>query len=229
MGCAGFLTKPIKQSALLEEIRRAGGVVPTDEAALGERERSAQGLILLVEDNLNNQNLARIVLGKAGFEVAVAANGQEVLDSIPQRIPDLVLLDVQMPVVDGLTTAREIRRRPDCANLPIIAMTAHALKGDREKCLDAGMNDYLSKPIKRTNLLDTVAVWTGTPDVPQQDPDADPSSAFDAETFMLMVDNDHEAFDALIGGFVATAGENLGALEPYWRATSKPCRSLRTP
>ena len=114
--------------------------------------------ILLAEDNLVNQKLAARLLEKAGHSVTVAADGREALAALERRSFDLLLLDVQMPELDGLETARIIRRReaPTGPRLPILALTAHALKGDREKCLAAGMDGYVAKPIRLNEISQAI-------------------------------------------------------------------------
>jgi signal transduction histidine kinase/ActR/RegA family two-component response regulator len=114
--------------------------------------------ILLAEDNLVNQMVARKILGGLGCEVEVVENGLLALEQLKTRSFDVVLLDCQMPVMDGYTAAREIRNLPgDRAKVPIIAMTAHAMTGDREKCLEAGMNEYITKPVKKEAIAEALA------------------------------------------------------------------------
>ncbi len=109
--------------------------------------------ILLVEDNLVNQKIVSAILRKQGYSVMVAAHGGEALDALEHERPTLILMDLQMPEVDGLEATRRIRRDPRWRDLPIVAMTAHAMNGDRELCLEAGMNGYLSKPVNRAQLV----------------------------------------------------------------------------
>lgn len=132
--------------------------------------------ILLVEDNVVNQKLARFILTQAGHQVEVASNGQVAVDiftASPSRF-DMILMDIQMPILDGISATLAIRTieartsTPATHTVPIIAMTAEAMKGDRDRCLAAGMNDYLSKPIKREKVNEIVKKWTpprkiGTP------------------------------------------------------------------
>jgi two-component system sensor histidine kinase/response regulator len=119
----------------------------------------ASAHILLVEDNPINRLVASELMKLEGLRVDTAENGQDALDKLAIESFDLVLMDVQMPVMDGLAATRLLRERPEFAALPIIAMTANAFDEDRERCLDAGMNDYLSKPIELETLLRKLARW----------------------------------------------------------------------
>jgi CheY-like chemotaxis protein len=113
----------------------------------------------VVEDNIVNQRVALSVLEKENFSVAVVGNGREALAALERESFDLVLMDIQMPEMDGLEAAAMIRAREKFVDkrVPIIAMTAHAMNGDREKCLAAGMDTYVAKPIRRIELLETIA------------------------------------------------------------------------
>jgi len=112
--------------------------------------------ILLVEDNAVNQKVVLAILSKRGFHVDVASNGLEALAAAQNGVFDLVLMDVQMPYMDGIEATRKIREELGLRKLPIIAMTAHAMTGDRERCIAAGMNDYVSKPVNPTTLVHTI-------------------------------------------------------------------------
>jgi PAS domain S-box-containing protein len=118
--------------------------------------------ILLVEDNEVNQLVASKILKKAGFEVKIANNGLEALDMIKKDPFDLVLMDIQMPEMDGLTASREIRKMKEFKDLPIVAMTAHAMTGDKDLSLAAGMNDHVTKPIDVPELFKTLVRWLPT-------------------------------------------------------------------
>jgi len=113
---------------------------------------------LLVEDNPVNQKVVVAILGKKGYRIDIANHGREAIEKLEgaEAPYDLVLMDVQMPVLDGLETTRLLRRNPKWEEAPIIAMTAHAMSGDRERCLEAGMSAYISKPVQPANLVSTV-------------------------------------------------------------------------
>ncbi|MEM7353308.1 MAG: response regulator [Acidobacteriota bacterium] len=103
--------------------------------------------VLVVEDNSQNFELVEFLLEDAGFGVRWAANAAEMRQRLAEGLPDLILMDIQLPGTDGLALIEEIRHLPGGDTLPIIALTAHAMRGDRERCLQAGCSDYLSKPI----------------------------------------------------------------------------------
>jgi CheY-like chemotaxis protein len=162
LGVSAYLLKPVRQSELREAVARAlgapkqGGAIPliTRYSLQDARESRKSLRILVVEDNLVNQRLATRLLEKRGHHVAVAGNGQQALVALEKERFDLVLMDMQMPEMDGFEATTEIRKRESANDqrLPIVALTAHAMKGDREKCLAAGMDGYLSKPIRPQEL-----------------------------------------------------------------------------
>ncbi|MBW2005416.1 MAG: response regulator, partial [Deltaproteobacteria bacterium] len=163
VGISGYLIKPVKQSELLDAITMALGHPSEQKAPFITRYRIQDARrrlnILLAEDNIVNQKLATKILEKRGHRVVVASNGKEAIEKLEGERFDLVLMDVQMPEMDGITATQQIRN-PQSAirnrNIPIIAMTAHAMKGDRERCLAAGMDDYVSKPINTEELFKVI-------------------------------------------------------------------------
>jgi len=137
-----------------------GQLCPVSELELSELpSTTACGRILLAEDNEINARLALRILTKAGHTVVVVNDGRQAVKAFRQGRWDLVLMDVQMPVMDGFQAAREIRSLPESEHVPIIALTANAMAGDREACLLAGMNDYLSKPLSGSQVLLRIAYW----------------------------------------------------------------------
>jgi two-component system, cell cycle response regulator DivK len=116
----------------------------------------SEPLILLVEDHPDNRVLARKLLERAGFRVVEATDGRQALEQVAASRPDLVLLDMSLPEVDGWTVARTLRQSPDFKDLLIVALTAHAMDGDREKVLEAGCNEFLTKPIEIPKFIPTI-------------------------------------------------------------------------
>ena len=164
LGVAAYLTKPISESELFEAIVGAVAMSGSqlEPAALITRHTIREGMkklrVLLAEDNVINQKLAVRLLEKHGHHVTVTSNGREALAALDREEFDAVLMDVQMPEMDGFEATGAIRAREQGTgrHLPIIAMTAHAMQGDRERCLAAGMDDYISKPIKFQELTDAL-------------------------------------------------------------------------
>ncbi|MAU11332.1 MAG: two-component system response regulator [Anaerolineaceae bacterium] len=113
-------------------------------------------VVLIVDDELDNLNVARKVLSFNGAEVHVARNGVEGLDKLAEIIPTFILLDLSMPEMDGWEMLRKLRQRPDAQDIPVIALTAHAMAGDREKVFDAGFHGYIPKPFRIDSFLDEI-------------------------------------------------------------------------
>jgi CheY-like chemotaxis protein len=168
---------------------------------------------LLAEDNLVNQKLAVRLLEKQGHRVVVASNGREALAALEGGGFDLVLMDVQMPEMGGLEATEEIRRREQATgrHIPIIAMTAHAMKGDRERCLEAGMDDYVSKPIQSKLLFDIIESLM--PPLPASETsaaaDCSDASPFDYVQALSRVEGDVELLMELVEMFVADSARLL--------------------
>ena len=119
-------------------------------------------LILLVEDNEMNRDMLSRRLKRKGFDLIYAGDGVEAVESAKQNLPSLILMDVSLPEMDGLEATKLIKRDPTTENIPIIALTAHAMEGDRERCLAAGCNDYDTKPIELSRLLDKMKTFLPT-------------------------------------------------------------------
>ena len=166
-GVEAILTKPVTPSQLLDTSLRVLGrptvsekAIIVEPSAIDEKLARISGArILLVEDNALNQEVGSKLLTDAGMSVDVAGNGQEAVDMIERNPYRLVLMDMQMPVMDGLSAARRIREMPSFVSLPIVAMTANATKQDRQRCLDAGMNEVLIKPIEPYKLRSALVSW----------------------------------------------------------------------
>jgi len=162
-GFQAVLTKPVRQSRLFDTLadvlgrdRQPDPLPETAPVLRGALESSGRdpARILLVEDNLVNQKVASNMLKKAGCLCDVVSNGQDALAALSRSSYDLVLMDCQMPVMDGYEATVEIRKQEgEAGRIPIIAMTAHAMKGDRERCIETGMDDYLAKPVNATDLV----------------------------------------------------------------------------
>jgi CheY-like chemotaxis protein len=169
-GFDGFLPKPVQRQKLITMIKRLLGektestdksdkqMVITQHSLVEEAKHSV--CILLAEDNPLNQKLAVFMLSKAGYHLDVAETGKEVVDRFSKNPLnyDLIFMDIHMPEMDGLEATRVLRAR-GYKDIPIIAMTADAMKEDREKCIGAGMNDYIAKPIKREVVFNMVRKW----------------------------------------------------------------------
>jgi two-component system sensor histidine kinase/response regulator len=165
IGINGYFVKPVKESELL------AGIMLVADRPLAQKETiitrhtvedaRRRLKILLAEDNIVNQKLAAKMLENRGHHVHVASDGQKAIDALTRERYDLVLMDIQMPEMDGLEATERIRDREEQEGIhtPIVAMTAHAMKGDRERCVAAGMDDYLSKPIKAADLYDVIDRW----------------------------------------------------------------------
>jgi len=175
-GCVACLVKPVRQRRLLDIlaalwVERAGPATPSLRQAGASGRPPFQAHVLLVEDNLVNQKVAGRMLERLGCRIQIAANGKEAVEMLDQFDYQAILMDCQMPEMDGFEATEEIRRRQGSQrHTPIIAMTAHALAGDRERCLEAGMDDYLSKPIRLQDLESTLRRWLKPVEVEQPEP-----------------------------------------------------------
>jgi len=117
----------------------------------------ANNRVLLVEDNEDNFELVRFLLERAGFVVLAGHDGQEALDVARKELPDLILMDLSLPGIDGWTAARELKNDPKTSHIPLMALTAHTLPGDRKRAMESGFDGYISKPIDVVNFGDTIS------------------------------------------------------------------------
>jgi signal transduction histidine kinase/DNA-binding response OmpR family regulator/HPt (histidine-containing phosphotransfer) domain-containing protein len=200
VGVASYLTKPVRQSVLLDAMLSvlAGKDVPAERQmlvtrhSLNEARRSLR--ILLAEDNAVNRQLVTALLAKRGHTSVSVVNGREAVAAVAKGGFDLVLMDVQMPEMDGLQATAAIRKaeQKTGAHIPIVALTAHAMKGDREACLAAGTDEYLSKPVNATELFTLIETLTGIAAAtksPQRDV-SPPEPAFDMGGVLTRVEGD---------------------------------------
>ena len=230
LAVAATLTKPVTLSTLLDACAVAVGLGarPVTRSAL--RHDALQGhlvnlggaQLLLVEDNPINQELAIDLLTQAGLVVQVAGNGREALDMLARHRFDGVLMDCQMPVMDGYEATQVLRQQAQWRELPVIAMTANAMTGDRDKALAAGMNDHIAKPIKVDDMFATLARWvrprTAVPGVER----AHAAGAFellpgiDSQGALVRLAGDEQLYRRLLGMFRDResdfGGNFLGAL-----------------
>ncbi len=237
-GFAAYLVKPVRPSYLMDALATAwaGGLAEapvTRPVAKAQRAvtptatgRTLQARVLLAEDNLINQQVAVGILAKFGCQVEVAASGREALECLARSPYDVVFMDCEMPEMDGYAATAEIRRREGpVRRVPIVAMTAHALAGAREKCLDAGMDDYISKPVEVPAIEAVLRRWvrpgpsTSASDTVEASPPGSPETpaGLDPERLaqlraILVTGGGASVFAAVVEAFVTDTAERLGAL-----------------
>ena len=234
LGVASYLTKPIKQSDLLDTIM---GVLASRGAprARGPRvpvprlEESRRLRVLVAEDNAVNQQVVVGMLENAGHVVSVTADGREAIAALEKQPFDVVLMDVQMPVMDGLeaTAAIRARERPTGAHIPIVAVTAHTMKGDAERCLAAGMDACLPKPLRPRDLLSTIDRLSGGARAPAApaSPEAPRGAIVDEERLLERVGHDSQALARLVRLFLADYPRQLARIRRA--VASRDARGLR--
>jgi two-component system sensor histidine kinase/response regulator len=223
MGLVGYLTKPIKQSELFDVITSALGSEDSAEQpakpvtpAAPRPSRKLQ--VLLAEDNPVNQRLVVKLMEKQGHTIVLTGNGKEALAALERGHFDVVLMDVQMPEMGGFEAATIIREREKVtgAHMPIVAMTAHALKGDRERCLESGMDAYVSKPIQSRLLFEAITSVVpasvpeaNVPERPVPEETRPATVVFNSEGALAMLDGDTELFVELVKLFMTESVELL--------------------
>ncbi|HSJ86330.1 MAG TPA: response regulator [Anaerolineales bacterium] len=196
LGCSGYLLKPVKQQLLFDAVVAVMGREQEQVPGLVTRhtlseQRKINLRLLLAEDNPINQKLAVVLLQKAGYSVDAVQTGAEALERVQANQYSAVLMDVQMPDTDGLEATKQIRKLEETTGLhvPIIAMTAHAMQGDRERCLDAGMDDYVTKPLQPKVLFSALDRWAQVFDFPKEVIDDVQDYSSEASTFSVELDD----------------------------------------
>ncbi|SEQ82705.1 Signal transduction histidine kinase [Nitrosomonas sp. Nm51] len=234
IGFVTYVTKPIRKTELFQCFKLALGGSDSNaartESKSGAQSKALSKLdcrVLLVEDNPVNQEVALSMLKSFGCEADVAGNGLEALETLKHREYDLVFMDCMMPEMDGYSATGEIRQRQAAGRLsafPVIALTANAIEGDREMCLAAGMDDYLTKPFKPGDLHSILKKWLQHPDAANSEAEdiqiqVDESIVFSKALLsiqLLEADYGKELLRQVIKTYLANAGKLMQALEKAW-------------
>ena len=232
IGFDAHLRKPLIPSALFDCLLTAFGYTDKTEDVTREitpADNPPSALppdrdirVLIAEDNAINQKLVLKILESFGYQAEIAVNGKDALKALARSQFDLILMDIQMPVMDGYEAARRIRSATT-ENIPIIAMTAHAMKGDRAKCLEAGMNDYIAKPINRPELQEKISLWINRT-AGQDGKETDPGEAetlktpsgtlpFDLDKGLRRFLGDHKLLKRIVDEFLADLPNRLDGIE----------------
>ena len=227
LGINSYLLKPIQQRELLTAILKVldlGTLAPLSATTVQRKAVPAVASlhILLAEDNRVNQVVASRMLEKMGHSIVVAANGIEALSLLAEQTFDLVLMDIQMPEMDGLTATQKIREgeAQGRSHIPIIAVTAHAMAGDRERCIDVGMDGYITKPLNAQGLKETIAaVIHGGPatpaectETPEQDAAQDSAPAWDIAESLERLGGDEKLLNEVVEIFLSEGSEQVASL-----------------
>lgn len=246
IGFEAYLSKPVRYSALIETVRRVVSAAPPQQAEGAKKlltrhtlREASRTRLLLVEDNPVNQKVVARMLQKMGYACDLAQNGREAVDALAQHAYDLVFMDCQMPVMDGFEATAQIRTRENPGNhVPIIAMTAMAMKGDAERCLAAGMDDYLAKPISREDVQHVIekylrviepeaaAVDRAAPvERDRESKAAASASPVDLSRLRKITEDDTELECDLIRTFLRDSRQRVAALDDLVRNGS--CRDIQ--
>lgn len=222
--CAAYLSKPVLKSELLEGLQRVIQQSPTgDKQIFGQADRSDQlkllcgKKVLLAEDNLINQLYVVKILENLGITADTVKNGREAMEAVCVQQYDLVLMDIEMPVMDGLMATAQIRRIQGCRTLPVIAMTAHAMEEHRQLALNSGMNDYISKPIEMKNFKEILMKWL-LPDNEAEswtagpEEDADTLPGIDFADGLTRLAGDRDLYLQVLSYFHETYADGVGVL-----------------
>jgi CheY-like chemotaxis protein/HPt (histidine-containing phosphotransfer) domain-containing protein len=232
IGIEGYLTKPVRRGDLYKMIESVlslprsgvpsseiGKIIPSPDVPDAPVIQPKDIRILLVEDYPTNQQVAMRHLGTAGYHVDLAENGHEGVAAYQEKHYDLILMDIQMPGMDGFDATKHIReievRNPESPHIPIIAMTAHAMRGYRERCIEGGMDDYITKPLKRRDLLAIVEKWTAIPPdssrtvLPPDTDDNNGQAPIDFKKALEEFDGDREFLMEVAEGFIKNVKEQI--------------------
>lgn len=232
--CSAYLSKPVIKSQLLDTVQRVIQFPATsDKQVLCQNDATEQmktlcgKKVLLAEDNAVNQLYAVKILENLGIDVEVARNGREAMEAVRRQTFDLILMDMEMPVMDGLKATAEIRRIPECRDLPIVAMTAHAMEEHRQLALNSGMNDYIAKPIELKNLYDILFKWllaehevmpSEAGDITMEDDaPADHFAGIDVDDGLARLAGDRDLYLQVLSFFRGTYAEAVGTLSTMLR------------
>jgi CheY-like chemotaxis protein len=230
VGFSAYLIKPVKSSQLRaclgmvvsnHGLQSAGQGIPLVTRHSVAEQRKLNIKILLAEDNPINQKVVLRTLEKMGYRAEAVIDGKEVLSALEKIDYDLILMDVQMPEMNGFETTQGIRQKEKNTgrHVHIIAMTAHAMKGDRERCLEAGMDDYISKPIQANSLWDAIKRWgKETPDKPEGTGSDGYEGGFDKELLLKYLNGDEPFLREIVGMFLEDTPKQIQKMKDYFDA-----------
>jgi len=243
IGFTAYMTKPVKKSHLYDCLvtiyNEQGGdsskIISSATEVPTVVQSMASGRLLVAEDNATNQKVARKILEKLGYTVDIAENGEEAVAALTGTAYDLVLMDCQMPVMDGYEAAREIRNHDSAVlnhNVPVIAMTANAMQGDREACIEAGMDDYIAKPIDPAALAEIVEKWlmraegddegAGQAVTGEAPTEQSEERRFDMTILINRMMGDEEMAREILDGFMEDMPDQIAALKEALEAGDSP-------
>ena len=243
MGLTHFLAKPMTENALLAKVDELLNGSSHDQQI---RQAEVQGdqqhfrkllsgvRVLLAEDNRVNQQLIMEYLRRVEAVVTVVDNGREAVEQVAEQPFDVILMDLQMPVLDGLDATRQIRKMVDKHDVPIIALTASAMPGDKERCLGVGMNGYVTKPVSKLDLYNNLLQWVKSANGERREqPDATPPAlrgVLDLEDALRRLEQDREALQILFKLFLSEHKDDLWEIRSALRRQQPEvaCRLLHT-
>ncbi|MDF2414768.1 response regulator [Aeromonas sp. 1HA1] len=243
MGLTHFLSKPMTENALLAKVDELLNGSSHDQQirqaeAQGDQQHFRELLqgvrVLLAEDNRVNQQLIIEYLRRVDAVVTVVSNGREAVERVSEQLFDVILMDLQMPVLDGLDATRQIRKMVDKHDVPIIALTASAMPGDRERCLGVGMNGYVTKPVSKLDLYNNLLQWvksaSGECRVPLEVKPPDLMGVLDLEDALKRLEQDQEALQILFKLFMSEHKDDLWEIRSALRRQQPDiaCRLLHT-